>query len=395
MIRRAALPVVGRTVLVAALAVAAAARPAAAQTPFTSLGLGYPIMPIDGRAAAMGGAGVGLLGSSFSLINPAEMTQHTSPSFAISFSGENVDVDGTPPLATGRHRFNVIRAVAPVRGFVVGFGFGGLFDQDWTARFQDTLALSDGGVPFEETREHDGGISEVDLSVARSIGPLSLGISAQRFTGSLRQSFTRTFDPPTGEAPSLGAAGGSQTLAYSGWRFKGGAAFDWRDRLLLSGAVTLSSTLTATAKEEGGGVEKVDVPLTVELGASFRVVPELLVGGAVGLGGWSSVGSLGESRSHDTMWMGGGVEYSGLSLFSGTLPIRLGLSRRELPFDYGDQPAVERAFTGGFGWIFRQGAGEVNLGLEFGKRGDLSADGAEESFRRLTLSFALRQFRPF
>ena len=93
--------------------------------------------------------------------------------------------------------------------------------------------------------------------------------------------------------------------------------------------------------------------------------------------------------------MGGGVEYSGLSLFSGTLPIRLGLSRRELPFDYGDQPAVERAFTGGFGWIFRQGAGEVNLGLEFGKRGDLSADGAEESFRRLTLSFALRQFRPF
>jgi hypothetical protein len=393
---RGAFPGMRRAGWTAALVAALAATPAAAQTPYTAIGLGYPITPLDGRAAALGGTGIGLLGSSFSLVNPAEMTRHTSPAFAISFSGEGVDVEGgDAPLDTGRQRFNMIRAVAPLRGFVVGLAFGGVFDQDWTARFDDTLSLADGSVPFEETREHDGGVSTIELSLARSFGPVSVGLSGQRFTGSLRQSFSRTFDLPLGEAPSLGRAGGSQTLSYSGWRFRGGASIDWDQRFMVSGAISLPTTLTATPKEEGAASADVDMPLTLELGASVVVVPRLLAGASVGYAEWSAAGGLGDVSAHDILRFGGGLEYRGLSLFGGALPVRVGIRRGQLPFSYGEDPVDEQAFTGGFGWVFRQGVAEVNLGFEAGTRGDLELDGAEESFRRLTVSFALRQFRPF
>jgi len=51
----------------------------AAQTPVTSLGLGYPVPPLDARAAALGGTGMGLFGGSFSSRNPAELGARWRP----------------------------------------------------------------------------------------------------------------------------------------------------------------------------------------------------------------------------------------------------------------------------------------------------------------------------
>ena len=153
-------------------------QPLGAQTPITSVGLGYRVEPVDGRAAALGGTGIGLLGGTFSLRNPADLLLHAEPGFGISFSGESVTVEGDGgSLDTGRERFTTIRALVPFSGWAVGLAFGAEFDQDWSIRFQDTLVLADGSVPFEETREHDGGISSIDLSVARRLGPVGVGVS--------------------------------------------------------------------------------------------------------------------------------------------------------------------------------------------------------------------------
>ncbi|MYG49967.1 MAG: hypothetical protein F4164_11545, partial [Gemmatimonadales bacterium] len=173
---------------------ALAASPAAllAQTPLTAVGLGYPVAPVDGRSAALGGSGSGLLGGSFSLTNPADLLLHAEPGFSVSLASEGVTLEGDgPPLDTGRGRFTTIRALAPYNDWAFSLAFGGEFDQDWTNILRDTLRLHDGAVPYEETREHNGGISTIDASLARRLGPLGVGISAQRLTGALRQSFLR------------------------------------------------------------------------------------------------------------------------------------------------------------------------------------------------------------
>ena len=65
---------------------------AGAQTPVTSLGLGYPLVPIDARAAALGGTGMGFLGGSFSSRNPADLSLFVAPSVGATLSPESADV---------------------------------------------------------------------------------------------------------------------------------------------------------------------------------------------------------------------------------------------------------------------------------------------------------------
>ncbi len=368
---------------------------AAAQTPITGIGLGYPVHPIDGRAAALGATGLGIMGSSFSLLNPADLTQHEMPGFALSFHAEGAELKGgADPVNTGRQRFNLVRAVAPFGDWSAGIGFGGAFDQDWSVRFRDTLILEDGTVPFEETREHDGGISTIDLSLAREFGPIAIGFSAQRNVGSLRQSFSRAFDPPTGDAPSLGAAGGGQLISFKGWRFRPGAAIEVADRYMLSGVLSFGSQLTATPNE-GEDIGSVDLPLGIQIGGSVRAVEGIMIAGSFGWEGWSSVGDILDSTSHDVTSFGGGIEYDRMRLLGGEFPLRFGARRTQLPFSYSDRALVEKAITGGFGWIFQNGLAEANVAMDFGSRGQFDVDGVEESFRRLTVSFALRQIPRF
>ncbi|HZD05239.1 MAG TPA: hypothetical protein VE173_09985, partial [Longimicrobiales bacterium] len=68
--------------------------PAAAQVPFTGIGLGYPVPPVDGRAAGLGSSGVGLLGGSFTLRNPAELVVHDRSGIGVTLAPESVQLQG-------------------------------------------------------------------------------------------------------------------------------------------------------------------------------------------------------------------------------------------------------------------------------------------------------------
>lgn len=394
--RFAAGPALGPLAL-GALALVTVPVPIAAQTPLTSVGLGYPVQPVDGRAAALGGSGAGLLGGSFSVANPADLLLHDEPGFSLSLSGEAVTLRGDQrSLNTGRERFTTIRALIPVGGWAMGLAFGGEFDQDWSNILRDTLRLQDGAVPYEESREHDGGISTIDVSVARRLGPLGLGVTAQRLTGSLRQSFFRSFDNPTGGAPTLGAVAGARELAWRAWRFKAGGSIRVADRIVVGAALGRGGTLYATAEGSDAPDAEFDLPTSVEIGGSVRLASELLVTAGAGRASWSSVeplvGATGaEFTSHDVQWLGGGLEYGGLTLLGGRLPVRIGARRTGLPFSPGTEALEEQAFTGGFGWEFQERLAVFDLAFETGSRGDVAALGLAESFRRITLSFSLRQ----
>ena len=368
-----------------------------AQTPLTAVGLGYPIAPVDGRSAALGGSGSGLLGGSYSLTNPADLLLHAEPGFSVSLSSEGVTLEGeSRSFDTGRGRFTTIRALIPSNDWAFSLAFGGEFDQDWTNILQDTLRLNDGSVPYEETREHNGGISTIDASLARRFGPLGVGISAQRLTGSLRQSFFRQFGDPIDGAPTLGGIVGARELSWRAWRFKAGGSIRLGDRIVAGAAFGTGGTLYATPEGAEQPEAEFDLPTSIELGGSVRVTDQLLVTAGGGRAGWSAVGSRDAAagsafQSHDIVWMGGGVEYGALSLLGGKLPLRAGWRRTGLPFSRGGEALKESAFTGGFGWEFQEGLAVFDLAFESGSRGDVATAGFAESFRRVTLSFSLRQ----
>jgi hypothetical protein len=362
-----------------------------AQQPLTAIGLGYPVEPIDGRSAALGGTGIGLLGSTYSLRSPADLLEHTEAGFSLSLASEAVTLEDDRSLRTGRERFTNIRALVPFSDWTASIAFGGVFDQDWSARFLDTLVLADGSVPFEEAREHDGGISTVDVSLARRLGPFGLGVSAQRLTGSLRQTFFRAFEAPIGQAPALADAGGAQEVAYRGWRVKGGASIRIADRLLIGGSMSLATTLTGTVQDTTATTTDFDFPVMYEIGGSFRLVDELLITAAAGRAPWADTGAVGEYISHDVTWVGGGIEFGGLMFLGGRLPLRFGVRRSDLPFSLGVDSITENAFTGGFGWEFQEGLATADLSLEVGSRGDTTGTNIQESFTRMTLTLSLRQ----
>lgn len=378
---------------------ALAASPVAlfAQTPLTAVGLGYPVAPVDGRSAALGGSGSGLLGGSYSLTNPADLLLHAEPGFSVSLASEGVNLEGDgPSLDTGRGRFTTIRALVPYNDWAFSLAFGGEFDQDWSNILQDTLRLNDGAVPYEETREHNGGISTIDASLARRLGPLGVGVSAQRLTGSLRQSFFRKFDDPIGGAPALGGIVGARELSWRAWRFRAGGSIRLGDRVVAGVSLGTGGTLYATPEAAEEPEAEFDLPTSIELGGSVRVTDQLLVTAGGGRAGWSAVGSRTAAagsafRSHDVAWLGGGVEYGALSLLGGRLPLRAGWRRTGLPFSRSAEALEESAFTGGFGWEFQEGLAVFDLAFEIGSRGDVAAAGFAESFRRITLSFSLRQ----
>ncbi|MDE2663429.1 MAG: hypothetical protein OXI39_10560 [Gemmatimonadota bacterium] len=378
---------------------ALAASPVAlfAQTPLTAVGLGYPVAPVDGRSAALGGSGSGLLGGSYSVTNPADLLLHAEPGFSVSLASEGVTLQGDgPSLDTGRGRFTTIRALVPYNDWAFSLAFGGEFDQDWSNILQDTLRLNDGAVPYEETREHNGGISTIDASLARRLGPLGVGISAQRLTGSLRQSFFRQFDDPIGGAPALGGIAGARELSWRAWRFRAGGSIRLGDRVVAGVSLGTGGTLYATPEAAEEPEAEFDLPTSIELGGSVRVTDQILVTAGGGRAGWSAVGSRTAAagsafQSHDIAWLGGGVEYGALSLLGGRLPLRAGWRRTGLPFSRGAEALEESAFTGGFGWEFQEGLAVFDLAFESGSRGDVAAAGFAESFRRVTLSFSLRQ----
>ena len=368
-------------------------REAQGQIPFTGVGLGYPIRSLDARSIALGGVADGLLGGSLSLGNPADLTLHRTAAVAIAIAGENIDL--TSPSATqntGRSWFPVIGAVVPLGDWAVRVGFGGLLDQDLRIIGTDTLSTSLGRYEFEEQRTRDGGVSQIDASVARRLGPVSVGIGLQRLTGSLQQSFRRRF---TGDLDNTGILPGSVTQAsetdYRGWSVKAGLNTELFDRLVVSGAYFFATDLTAERLQSP--LERTfRLPSGFSGGASGLITDRLFLAVGGGWAGWSQTELEAEAdfTTADVSWLGGGLGYN---VFFGSVPlaIRVGARTRDLPFVLkGFEQSTEQALTFGLG-IVLGGRARIDLGFEFGRRGELETTGTEESFTGLNFTASLGQ----
>jgi len=368
-----------------------------AQMPVTALGLGYPVPPLDARAAALGGTGMGFLGGSLSSRNPADLQGFRRPTLGLTYAPEAIAVESPGgSQTTGRSRLAIVQAVVPIRSWTIGLGFTSGLDMDWGVYLQDTLRTSFGTFPYDERREHDGGVSMVTLTAAREVGRFSVGVDGSILTGSLRQSFLRTFEPSL-EDPTvnIGIAGGDARFSFSGFRIRGGAATQLGSRIRLSGVIGLTTDLKAKRDTVSQDSDSYDFSMPIEwaIGGSGQITSSLLATAAVGYTGWSTTNDdLNSASAADVFWFGVGLEYVGFSVFGADLPLRAGVRRTDLPFFLvGTEQLVETAATFGVGLEVGGGLAAFDLAVELGTRGDLETSLVQENFRRLSISMSLFQ----
>jgi hypothetical protein len=369
----------------ALLLAAASAAPVAAQSLFSTRGLGVPMRPVDARAATLGGIGVGLIGFNTSLTNPAELAGITQRgvSAALQPVSTSFDVDGAED-GTSATRFPLIAVIYPLSGrLVTSVGYGSFLEQSWGVLTQSTEVIGGNTYTITDVLRSRGGVAQARLSAAYSVTPsLAVGAGAGLLTGNVTRQAARAFVDSAGLQ--------FRTFNHEfGWRYSGvvgvvGARWDLLGRVRLAGSAMFGGDVTATGFTDDSEDRTYGGPRELSAGASARVSPLLLAtGGAV----WSRMPTTdGPVESRETLRVGGGLEYQGVRSGVRTYPLRLGAHYAELPYHR----------TGaGVGFLLGDAAAPAavaDIGIERGRRTGLNSaagDELSESLWRFSVSLSL------
>lgn len=391
-----------RATVMILLALAGAA-PAQAQSLFAARGLGLPAVPIDARARALGGIGVGLLGPNASMINPADLAGLPRKGITAVLQPQTTDVTigGGTDNVSGT-RFPLLHAVLPVSSrLVFGLGYGGVYDQYFAVESHDTVFVGESVLPVRDEIRSSGGIGQARLSAAFNLAQnLSVGAAVGVYTGALERGVSRTFGD---SAVNYGGFATQIRWDYSGLVGAVGARWDPVPALRIAGAATFSSDIEAEGKQ-GDAIDRTYAqPLRLSIGASGLLGTELIA--TVG-GEWSASedaapplqDAIEQVGAHGAWRLGGGLEWTGRPSDTRTFPVRLGGSYSTMPYRFSAEEQVsEWSFSGGIGMRMADAAREpyalADVSIERGGRSGFAweglPDGLEESFWRVTISLSL------
>lgn len=380
------------------LALLAVSTPAAAQSLFSTSGLGVPVAPLDARARALGGIGVGLIGANASLVNPAEATslfgrgvaaamQPTARS--MEFEGEVADAGGT--------RFPLIRAVYPFGARLVATaGYGSFLDQSWGVVSEGSMQIGGEPVRTVDVTESSGGIAQLQVGAAYRVTPtLSVGLAGGLYTGSLTRVVRRDF-------PDSAAVQDFETRV--GWSYRGplaAAGLSWTPApfMRLGASVTWAGQLEADGDDGSAQDRTFDLPLQAAGGVSALLSPRVMATVGARWAGWSVAADdfddtdAAPDLARDVWEIGGGLEWRGGRLGDDSFPIRLGFNYGKLPFTMDGETPTEWAGALGFGIHFNETQfgplASADATLERGSRGSAESTGLTEDFWRVTVSLSL------
>jgi hypothetical protein len=371
---------------------------AAAQSLLSSRGLGFPVDPVDARSRALGGVGVGLFQPSLTPVDPAASADLAVPALNLTVQSLWADagVEGAnDPQGT---RFPLLGLAYPVPGLgMASLTFSGVLDQRFRVDVPREIVIGGENTGVTDRFLSDGGVSSVRFGLARRLSPsLAVGASVGRYVGEVTRTFTRSFDSlqvGTGRVPDFRSQG---SWAYGGFLATVGAQIDVGSIVRAAGSVTWSGELDAEPSgTTEGPTTSFEMPLEVRAGASGRLTPDLALVLGLTWADWSD--SEGEVETGldatSTLGIGTGLEFTGFSLASRTLPIRLGYRWSELPFPVEGEAFDESSWTGGVGLNVVESAGiplaTVHLSLERGSRSGATLD---EPFWRGALSMRVAGF---
>jgi hypothetical protein len=366
---------------------------AQAQSLLSVDGFGIPQPGLNGRAAALGGIGVGLGGAHLSPVDPAAAADMIAASIAFTGSSSWVDVSqGETSSDFSTTRFPMLAVSYPAGDYgVVSVSFASVIDQTWEDQRTSVVDIGGEGEAFvRDVFESSGGVSALEVGWARRFGRVAVGARGGRYTGSLRRSLTRVFDSVTVGAPVPPFQTGAR-WDYSGFTGIVGASASVGSQVFLAGSIRFGGDLEATAAAgSAGSDDSVGMPADVRVGGSFLLAPELVANAGFQFADWSDTDATGRAG-----WrFGGGVEWSGARILGKDGAWRLGAHRASLPFVPDDaDDATETLLSAGLGIVLVQSEtgplGWFDLTFEFGGRsfGEISED-----LLRSTLSVSIAGF---
>ncbi len=383
-----------RALLMAGLGLGALVQGLGAQSPFSVNGLGLPLEPVNARARALGGMGVGLMGPGLIPTDPAAAAAILVPT--INFSAQpfwgSADIGGESYTGQGTRfpLFGVAFPVLRLRGTVT-LTLGGFMDQRWEVEREGTTELDGEEVPSAELFTSEGGVSTVRLGWAQRLNDMvAVAVGVGGHIGSVTRTFTRTLEPE-GRLGQVDTYVESVNWQYSGMSTSIGVMFTPVDIFHVSGSASWSGDLEATpvsaTEKEGGSFA---LPAEYRIGASGLLTTRLAVNLGLSYARWeSSTDGLEPETVSGPVWgFGGGMEWLGPQLGSRYLPIRIGFRRADLPFRFEGEAPKESSLSAGIGLNLTPAnpivVGAIDLAIE---RGNREAGSLSEAFWRGTVTF--------
>lgn len=376
------------------LILATVAPTAAAQSIFATEGLGVPVAPVDARARALGGIGVGLLGRNPSLVNPASVSGFPFRGVTAAFqaSDRSFDVDGASG-DVGSARFPLLHVIYPLdEKLTFSVGYGGFLDQSWSAFAERVEVIGADTFNVRDAIDHSGGIVRVQVGAAYALSrSFAVGLAGGLLTGQLDRTVSRSF--ANDDSVSISPFRQDLTWSERAPFISGGLRWDPARILRVEGSVTWNGTLEGSG--EGDAIDfDVDLPLQLAGGIGAVLSPRLNAVIAARWDGWSSAGDagFGGRRARDAWQIGGGLEWGTLQSATRSFPLRLGFQYGTFPFEFeGEQPRE---------WVASLGLGGNFAGTQFGPRATIDAaierggrnvdsSALSEDFWRFTVSLSL------
>jgi hypothetical protein len=386
--------------------------------------VGWWTWPDGGRAGGMGNTATAMYDEMNPYgVNPATIAAFKRTALTMSFVSQRRGVSDAAGGSATFHdqNFRVFRLVTPIaRGVVLGFGLEPV--SDVMIKWSNTA--TDAGVTLNDSLEASGGLWAGTLELAREFGQFSFGAEARLVRGEVSTEWRRTIlqeGAPlatsalisrqyNGILYGLGAVYriGETARRPARWTFglhvQPPAGLDYTSYSSLGTRIPLwwqpgheestpiapdlNDTTSATA----------DLPLAVNLGATYRPNAQLLAAFDIGYMHWKAL----DSRFSNTWRAGLGVEVRPSddyrSFYALQWPYRFGV-RWEQHYI----PAPVKIPSGiyvsaGAGIPIGQGVGKLDYSIEFGQRGTLETNSVRERVWRHTISLvgweSWFQYRP-
>ena len=364
--------------VIAALALGAAT--AGAQGTLSTQGFGYPPGQVSARAQATGGA-IGEFDGQ-SPINPAAIVEFGRGSVYAMYAPEVRQVTvGDQKERSLVNRFPVASVAVPLRSrWMVGLAISSLLDRTW--RTDSTIVV--GTAPDTGTGTArfgaSGAISDVRFALAYLVRPqLRVGVALHALAG--RSITTRALIFP--DTSRFTSAAERDEFSFGGMGASVGVL--WSPVPSLAIAASGRAGGESRVWRNDTAVAKANYPSRAGGAIQFTGITGTTLAVRADWEGWSALADLSPNGlpTFDTWEYAGGAEIRGPRVFGASVPLRVGVRRRTLPFGLrnGDK-VTETGVSAGIGMPIASG----RAGLDFTLGRDVRSAGSDARERAWTFA---------
>jgi hypothetical protein len=342
----------------------------------------------------MGGVGIATISSSaLPYLNPAGLSSFNLTRFEGSFYFENADVSFSGDEARfSRATFNSFQAVFPIKtGYALGIGL---------IPFSDVSYKISRDVDFPETSAVEsisgtGGLERGFIQLGGRIGNwLAFGAGFDVYFGRIERTWRLIFDSSEynhsiDEISSyIDGVGG-----HAGFIFKLGKYVDAGTVFYFPASLKAETKTKFNFNDESEKkMSTVKLPFSHGYGVNFNPNSRFQAGFDLFFQSWSAISpeEFFASKTDDTYRLGMGVSYKPsndpLAGFFSKITYRMGFHTSTLPYLTGnDEQLRESLFSFGFSLPFNFNISKIDFGMEYGIRGSIDINGAEETVFRFVI----------